>query len=99
MTHAGAVLVAKGERHAAGYVSCHVDGAAGEIGLFAVSEEARGRRLGRDLMDAACVWFAGHGVTRVTVVTQGTNVRAQRTYQRRGFLIGKVELWYHRWFR
>jgi len=35
----------------------------------------------------------------VTVVTQGLNVPAQRLYQKSGFLVSSVYLWYHLWIR
>ena len=35
---------------------------------------------------------------RITVVTQGRNARAQRLYQRAGFVTESVRLWFHRWF-
>jgi hypothetical protein len=34
----------------------------------------------------------------VNVVTQGRNSKAQRLYERCGFLTRSVQLWYHRWF-
>jgi RimJ/RimL family protein N-acetyltransferase len=43
-------------------------------------------------------WFAGQDIKTVHVVTQGRNTRAQRLYQRCGFVTRSMELWYHRWF-
>jgi hypothetical protein len=31
-------------------------------------------------------------------VTQGRNLAAQRLYQRTGFLIRDLQLWYHKWY-
>jgi dTDP-4-amino-4,6-dideoxy-D-galactose acyltransferase len=71
----------------------------GQIGLFAVAGEAQGRGVGGLLIASARHWFAAHGVWRLSVVTQGRNIRAQRIYQRHGLLTRSVELWYHKWFR
>lgn len=95
---ADAVLVAEADGRAAGYATCHraADGS-GSIGLVGVGEAARGRGLGGRLVAAALGWFAGEGVERVEVVTQGRNVAAQRLYQAHGFRTRRVEIWYHRW--
>jgi dTDP-4-amino-4,6-dideoxy-D-galactose acyltransferase len=71
----------------------------GQIGLFAVAPGAQGRGVGGLLIAGARRWFAARGVWRLSVVTQGRNVRAQRIYQRHGLLTRSVELWYHKWFR
>ncbi|HEV2348381.1 MAG TPA: GNAT family N-acetyltransferase [Terriglobia bacterium] len=93
------VLVAEDEGEPAGYISCHLPApATGKIGLFGVSEKARGKGLGKDLVSEALRWFANQGVESVKVVTQGRNVRAQRLYERCGFVTRSVELWFHRWF-
>lgn len=102
--YADAVLVAERDGAPAGYVSCHLakePGAGrpgGSIGLLGVAATAQGAGLGGALIDGALEWFAARGVTSVEVVTQGRNVRAQRAYQRRGFVSTNVQLWYHRWF-
>jgi ribosomal protein S18 acetylase RimI-like enzyme len=97
--YAEAVLVAEFEGETVGYVSCHLPSpAAGQIGLFAVGPNARRRGLGQDLLRESLRWFASKGALRVTVVTQGRNISAQRTYQRCGFETQSLQLWYHRWF-
>jgi len=98
--YAEAVLVAELEGKTVGYLSCHLPSpAAGRIGLFAVGSNARRRGLGRDLVRESLRWFASKGALRATVITQGRNVSAQRTYQRCGFETRSLQLWYHRWFR
>jgi dTDP-4-amino-4,6-dideoxy-D-galactose acyltransferase len=82
-----------------GYVTCHLSSSnTGTIGLIGVGQKGQGRGLGQDLVNKAVCWFAEQGVEQVNVVTQGRNVRAQRLYQRIGFLTSSVEVWYHRWF-
>lgn len=95
---AAGVLVADVDDAPGGYVSCHLDGSTGSIGLIAVDESARGRGLGSDLSRAAVAWCAERGVDRMTVVTQGRNLPALRAFQRAGFLPSSLDLWFHRWY-
>lgn len=97
--YADAVWVADWEGQAAGYLTCHSkpDGR-GQIGLFAVAAEAQGEGLGKQLVQAALCWFQEKRLQPVQVVTQGRNTKAQRLYQKAGFLTRSIELWYHRWF-
>jgi dTDP-4-amino-4,6-dideoxy-D-galactose acyltransferase len=93
------VLVAGMGEDLEGYLTCHLPSPQiGQIGLLAVGESARGRGIGSDLVISAARWFAQEGVENISVVTQGRNVRAQRLYQRCGFVTRSVELWFHRWF-
>jgi dTDP-4-amino-4,6-dideoxy-D-galactose acyltransferase len=98
--YADAVLVAEFEGRPAGYISLHLkDGNKGQIGLVGVSADARGHGLGKKLINESLRWFVERGVANVTVVTQGRNLAAQRIYQKSGFLLTSVEVWYHRWFK
>jgi dTDP-4-amino-4,6-dideoxy-D-galactose acyltransferase len=83
---------------ALGYLSCRVlDGGEGEIGLVALAPSVRGQGAGAALIAAGLRWLDERGASGVRVVTQGRNLRAQRLYQRAGFVTRAVELWYHRW--
>jgi GNAT superfamily N-acetyltransferase len=95
---AAGVLVADADGAPRGYVSCHLDGSTGSIGLIAVAESARGSGLGADLSRAAVAWCAERGADRMTVVTQGRNVAALRTFHRAGFLPSTLDLWFHKWY-
>jgi len=104
---ADAVLVATCEGLPAGYVTCKNgaigsgqnvavgSGQNGAIGLIAVASPARGRGLGRQLVTAAQAYFASHGATCVTVVTQGRNRGARRLYEGCGFHFAGAQHWYH----
>lgn len=82
-----------------GYLTCHLPNpGSGQIGLVGVGEKGQGKGIGRDLVSYAVRWFAQENVQSISVVTQGRNVRAQRLYQRCGFVTRSVELWFHRWF-
>jgi len=97
--NADIVLVADLGGNAAGYITCkRVTPLRGQIGLFAVAEEARGRGVGNALIRHAMDWFHNGGISDVVTVTQGENVRAVQFYERAGFVVENVQLWYHRWF-
>jgi ribosomal protein S18 acetylase RimI-like enzyme len=70
------------------------DGSRAAIG---VGPAARGHGVGTALVEALLSWAGSRGAERVTVVTQGRNVAAQRLYQRCGFLTRSIHLWYHHW--
>ena len=96
---ADAVFVSEVGGRAVGFVTCHhgPDGT-GQIGLAGLDATARGHGLGRSLVSAALGWLARQGATRARVVTQGRNIGALRLYERSGFVVDTVELFYHRWF-
>jgi dTDP-4-amino-4,6-dideoxy-D-galactose acyltransferase len=96
--YADIVLVPELESQAAGYISCHVlKSGEGQIGLVGVAPERQGRRLGEELVKSALSWFQKRGTDTISVVTQGRNLRAQRLYQRCGFVTQSVQIWYHKW--
>jgi dTDP-4-amino-4,6-dideoxy-D-galactose acyltransferase len=98
--YADAVLVAEFQGWPVGYISCHLlDQAEGQIGLFGVSADFQGKGLGQKLVNESLRWFAEQDMRQVAIVTQGRNCKAQRLYQRCGFLTRSAQLWYHRWFR
>ncbi|HPG00594.1 MAG TPA: GNAT family N-acetyltransferase [Kiritimatiellia bacterium] len=68
------------------------------IGLFGVSPEAQGGGIAASLLNAVLARLHADGLEMVEVVTQGRNYRAQRVYQRCGFVTKTTELWYHKWF-
>ena len=68
------------------------------IGLIAVAESLRGRGCGRMLLDAAMLAAAELGAKKIRVVTQGTNVAALKLYEKAGFRVCDVKIWFHRWF-
>jgi dTDP-4-amino-4,6-dideoxy-D-galactose acyltransferase len=97
---AEAVLVAELDQAPVGYITCHLDREqkSGKIGLVGVSSQAQGRGIGKALVFYASDWFIAQGMDKVTVVTQGRNIPAQRLYQRCGFITQNIQLWYHKWF-
>jgi dTDP-4-amino-4,6-dideoxy-D-galactose acyltransferase len=99
---ADAVFVARSGGQAVGYVTCHLeannDVRAGSIGLIGVATAAQRKGFGQALIETAVQWFDQRGAERVSVVTQGHNVAAQRLYQKCGFVTCEVRFWFHRWF-
>lgn len=68
-----------------------------DIGLLAVDEQVRGRRLGQQLVLAARHLAAYWQLPILQVVTQGGNEPACRFYERCGFRPDRVEHIYHAW--
>ena len=46
----------------------------------------------------AIEWFKNKDVRKIEVVTQGRNIPALRLYQKCGFQIQSLQIWYHKWF-
>ena len=83
---------------AGGYVTLAKEGESARIGLIAVAESLRGRGGGRILLDAAMSAAAQLGAKKIRVATQGTNVAALKLYEKAGFRVCDVKIWFHRWF-
>ena len=64
----------------------HLGESRGSIGLFAVAPKARGKGVGSALLGSALCWFQSNGAVRVSVGTEATNLGAQKSYLRAGFL-------------
>lgn len=97
--YADRVLVLEKDGEPVGYITCHISNPqVGRIGLVGVHHAVQDVGAGQPLVYSALWWFASCGVERVEVVTQGRNCKAQRLYQRCGFLTRSVQLWYHKWF-
>lgn len=80
-----------------GMVTVSMEGDVGQIGLIAVSEQQRGRGLGRRLVEAADLWMYNQGAKTAQVVTQLQNVAACRLYENAGYEIKTIEYLYHFW--
>ena len=94
------VWIAEAGKKSAGFISCRRSTRdAGRIGLVGVEPRFRGHHIGASLIAQAFRWFQAERIQTVRVVTQGSNIAAQRLYQRSGFRTENVELWYHRWFQ
>ncbi len=80
----------------AGCLVCHADVEQGVGTIELVASRRAG--VGTALAHAAVARFAQQGMTSALVVTQASNIAAQRSYQRAGFRTTRSGLWFHRWF-
>lgn len=94
---ADVVLVANRKGEPIGYVTVNVDGLASEIGLIAVQDGLRGHGIGADLVRGAIDVAKVRGAEQMTVVTQGLNVGAIRTFEGCGFRTSRTQFWLHKW--
>ena len=94
---ASEVLVAERNSRAVGYVSYLLSSAEAEIGLVGIDRDFRGQGIGGQLLSETLRRIGAGGGRRVRVVTQGSNVPAQRLYQSLGFRTSSIGLWYHGW--
>lgn len=90
------VLVADRDAHPVGYVTVSLDGTHSEIGLIAVAADWRGQGIGQDLVSGALNWARLQGAEGMTVVTQGANIGAIRTFEACGFRSYRSALWFHK---
>lgn len=89
-------VLVSGKDMAVGYCTVHVSGDEGSIGLIAVDKIERGQGVGADLVHGAVDWCYSHGIPKITVVTQGRNIDAQRVFQKCGFRTSHVAYWFHK---
>ena len=94
---ANAVLIESAQDRPVAMITLACDGAAGEIGLFAVDASQRGKGVGHRLLERALAWFGNAGCERVRVSTQGANTGARRVYERAGFVLTEQTNVYHFW--
>lgn len=95
------VLIARGRARdqILGFLSYRVDASErkASIQLLGVRPEARGRGIADGLISSAIENFGEAGVEEVEVVTQSSNIPAQRLYQKYGFRSSSLNLWFHLW--
>lgn len=82
----------------AGFVTVKMDTEEAAIVLIAVADRARGRGMGTNLANAAIEHARSSGIPRITVVTQGCNIPAQRAFQHAGFVLESTDVWLHSWY-
>lgn len=78
-------------------VSVKVGGKA-QIGLVGTREAWRGKGLSLELQRFISEELRNEDILEVEVVTQGRNIPAQNLYQRAGYFVKSIDLWYHKWF-
>lgn len=91
------VLVYEDEGSILGMVTVGEKKGRGDIGLVAVSGQARGKGIGKKLMVAAEADFRKRHYAEIQVVTQGINEAAVKLYTGSGFHLDKKVFLYHFW--
>ncbi len=87
------------EGQLAAYTSVSVTGQAkAQIGLAGTQPAWRGKGLSLELQRFICHELRDEGIEEIEIVTQGRNIPAQNLYQKAGYYIRSVDLWYHKWF-
>ena len=81
----------------AGMVTLGEKNSKGDIGIIAVNENYRGKKIASKLITAAEHYFEKQGYLEMQVVTQGNNEPACRLYEKNGFEIDRMEFVYHIW--
>ena len=90
------MLVADRDGGPVGYVTVNVEGTTSEIGLIAVAADYRGQGIGAELVNGAIDWAHTRDAREMTVVTQGRNIGALRTFEGCGFRTANTSVWMHR---
>ena len=91
------VFDAENTGHAQGLLTLGLKNGRADIGLLAVDADARGQRIGQQLVLAARQRTAAWGLAELQVVTQLDNEPACGFYRRCGFREWQVEHIYHLW--
>lgn len=68
------------------------------IGLIAVENDYRGLGVGSELLMKTISLSKKLKAKKLLVATQATNTSALRLYQKAGFRISDVKIWFHKWF-
>lgn len=91
------VLIYLEEGKTAGMVTLGEKNKKGNIGIIAVDEKYRGKKIASKLIHSAEQYFEKQGYSEMQVVTQSENKPACKLYERNGFKIDKTEYVYHIW--
>jgi dTDP-4-amino-4,6-dideoxy-D-galactose acyltransferase len=93
------VWVALDEKKIVGFVTVKksMENRTGQIGLIAVSENYRGKKIGHSLMSKCDEWYLENNLNFAKVVTQGDNIAASNFYETFGYKIEKIDYYYHLW--
>lgn len=91
------VFVYQHDDELTGFVTLGEKNGRADIGLIAVKAPHRGRGIGKALMYSAEKWFIDNKYNVMQVVTQGENTAACKLYESCGYVVDKVEYFYHLW--
>ena len=89
-------LVSRGEHGIEGFVTLKFTDNDARIGLIAVSDQVRGRGVGRRLLQAAGQYSLDHQASSLYVATQMANRAANALYSKSGFSIHSLSYWFYK---
>ena len=95
---ADAVLIYHENDVPKGFIACNIKGNKGLIDLIAVSEDARGKGIGKKLVSSSLRWFKDK-VNHVEVNTEAINYPSLKMYQNNGFKVEWVGANLDYWFK
>jgi dTDP-4-amino-4,6-dideoxy-D-galactose acyltransferase len=89
----------KNQKNGKGYITFKLENKdCGRIELIAVDKNFQNQGIAKRLIDKATkIIFKDMGAKRIRVATQITNLRALKMYNRAGFVVQDVKIWYHKW--
>jgi len=82
-----------------GFITLKIKQNGGSIGLIAVDERQRGKKIGKKLINAALMYFTEKKIDRIEVITQKANSGACRFYEVCGFKVQNIVNVYHLWIK
>lgn len=91
------VLVYGNENDPDGFITIQQKNNEAHVGLIAVHERARGKGIGKKLMEAAEFIAKNHTFDTIKVTTQADNIQACSLYEKCGFTIDETIHIYHYW--
>jgi dTDP-4-amino-4,6-dideoxy-D-galactose acyltransferase len=91
------VFVYEEEKNILGFITVKISGETGTIGLVAVSENARGRGIGKSLIMYLLSFLKSKNINSCSVATQGANSGALKLYKSCGLVPVLHEAYYHIW--
>jgi dTDP-4-amino-4,6-dideoxy-D-galactose acyltransferase len=91
------VFVYKEENKIFGVVTVGEKNGRGDIGILAVDESARGKKVGMKLVSHTESYCANKNFSELQVVTQKANTGACHFYEKCGFIIDNIINIYHLW--
>ncbi|MDD5547602.1 MAG: GNAT family N-acetyltransferase [Candidatus Pacebacteria bacterium] len=87
------------EKKIIGFIGCSITGNVGKMDLVVVSENCRGKGIGKSMMRKAMSSLFAKGVEKIIIVTQAENEAANKLYQWADFKLNLSEnkKIYHLW--
>ena len=83
------------DQNIAGLITLKKRDNVGYIDLLVIDQDYRGKGLARNLVQNAINYFVKLNINTLNVETEGENIRANRFYQRFGFILSDLYLVYH----